>query len=431
MRQEIPESTGRGYFDRQERIEWWDQEKLFKSKVLVIGAGALGNEVIKNLALLGIGHLYIVDFDKIEDSNLSRSVLFREEDAEAGASKAQVSANRAKFLNPNKDSTSNFLNGDVVWDLGLGVYRHADVIVGCLDNIEARLAVNLNCWRTGKSWIDGGMWELAGSVSVYSPDPEKACYECGMTQDHYRLAKKRYSCTNAIVKAKIKQGFEPTTQTTSAIVGALQTQEAVKFIHLIPSFSGRRLMFNGSSHYYLEDNNPIYLIDLSVNPGCLCHQEQKWESILELPSLTNEDKLSDLFVELHKKLANDPFTVGLSHEFVISFTCPYCEMTTIINQPKHRLKDTDIACQTCQVICPTCGSTNSGTPDCSNCGQEDIYEPRLDTFHDISEESELFSLYKGYKLKELGIPLLQILRVKQSQQEYLIEITGDIQKIWY
>jgi len=66
-----------------EFISWWDREKVQNAKVMVIGAGALGNEVIKNLSLMGIGNLFIVDFDKIEAANLSRSVLFRETITEA------------------------------------------------------------------------------------------------------------------------------------------------------------------------------------------------------------------------------------------------------------------------------------------------------------------------------------------------------------
>jgi len=58
-------------FARFERVEWWDQRRLRDAKVLVAGAGAIGNEVIKNLALLGIGHLVIADMDTIEVSNLS------------------------------------------------------------------------------------------------------------------------------------------------------------------------------------------------------------------------------------------------------------------------------------------------------------------------------------------------------------------------
>src|SRR5438874_13606964 len=73
-------SLQEGRFARLEAIEWWNQSLLSGAKVLVIGAGALGNEVIKNLALLGVGHLVVADMDRVELSNLSRSVLFREED---------------------------------------------------------------------------------------------------------------------------------------------------------------------------------------------------------------------------------------------------------------------------------------------------------------------------------------------------------------
>lgn len=62
-------------------LSWFKKDKVKNAKVLVAGAGALGNEVIKNLALFGIGHIFVVDFDKIEISNLTRSVLFREDDA--------------------------------------------------------------------------------------------------------------------------------------------------------------------------------------------------------------------------------------------------------------------------------------------------------------------------------------------------------------
>ena len=69
-----------GRYSRMELIAWWEQEKIANAKVLVVGVGALGNEVIKNLVLLGIGTLYIIDYDTIEPSNLNKSVLFRESD---------------------------------------------------------------------------------------------------------------------------------------------------------------------------------------------------------------------------------------------------------------------------------------------------------------------------------------------------------------
>ena len=63
-------------YERHELIDWFDQERLKAATVVVVGAGAIGNEVLKNLALLGVGKLNIFDFDKIEEHNLTRSILF-------------------------------------------------------------------------------------------------------------------------------------------------------------------------------------------------------------------------------------------------------------------------------------------------------------------------------------------------------------------
>ena len=62
------------------QLSWFRQEQLERANVMVVGCGALGNEVLKNLTLFGVGHLTVVDFDTVEPSNLTRSVLFRRAD---------------------------------------------------------------------------------------------------------------------------------------------------------------------------------------------------------------------------------------------------------------------------------------------------------------------------------------------------------------
>src|SRR6185503_3333538 len=108
-------------FHRFSLISWWDQSRLKNAKVLVIGAGALGNEILKNLALLGVGNILVADMDRIENSNLSRSVLYRA--ADNGQLKATAAAKAAKDLYP--DLNIHPFNGNVVYDLGLGVFRWA------------------------------------------------------------------------------------------------------------------------------------------------------------------------------------------------------------------------------------------------------------------------------------------------------------------
>ena len=144
-------------YDRQERVSWWDQDRLRLGRVLVVGAGALGNEVVKNLVLLGVGDIVVIDPDSVELSNLARCVLFRAEDE--GRPKAEVIARRASELNPEPHVTG--IVGDVR-SLGTGVAARADVIVGALDNREARLYCNRLAARTGRHWVDGAIEALTG-----------------------------------------------------------------------------------------------------------------------------------------------------------------------------------------------------------------------------------------------------------------------------
>ena len=76
------------------------------------------------------------------------------------------------------------IHGDVITDLGLGLFADVDLVIGCLDNREARLWVNRQCWKVGTPWIDAGIQEIQGVVKVFVP-PDSACYECG--DDRARL----------------------------------------------------------------------------------------------------------------------------------------------------------------------------------------------------------------------------------------------------
>lgn len=103
---------------------------------------------MKNLALFGVGHIYVVDFDQIELSNLTRSVLFREDDAYNHAYKAEVVAKRAMEINPQIKVTP--IVGNLFSEVGFGIYRMVDVVIGCLDSRIARYQLNRLCMRSRK-----------------------------------------------------------------------------------------------------------------------------------------------------------------------------------------------------------------------------------------------------------------------------------------
>jgi molybdopterin/thiamine biosynthesis adenylyltransferase len=210
------------YTARQELITWWDQAKLRAANVLVVGAGALGNEIVKNLALVGVGNITIVDMDTIELSNLSRCIFFRESDD--GSYKAEVLAREAERLNPYT-KTRYFTTP--VQDLGDAYLQQFNLIIAGLDNREARVWLGGAARRAGKVWIDAAIEGLMGKVQTFTPDGP--CYACSMGDKDWELLAHKKSC-KLLGTEEILAGHTPTNATTSSIIAGIQTQEAIKYL---------------------------------------------------------------------------------------------------------------------------------------------------------------------------------------------------------
>ena len=163
---------------------------------------------MKNLAMLGIGRVVLVDMDRVELSNLTRSVLFRQ--SQKGQPKVDCVANGARDLYP--EMWIKPILGNVLADVGLGYFRWAQVVIGALDNREARVFVNKACAQVGRPWIDGGIEVLKGVVRGFAP-PTTACYECTMSQVDWDVLNKRRSCSLLAQRAVANNGV-PTTPTT-------------------------------------------------------------------------------------------------------------------------------------------------------------------------------------------------------------------------
>lgn len=228
-----------GRYHRQGLLDWWDQEKVAAARLLVVGAGALGNEILKNLALMGAGRVLVFDMDRIERSNLSRGVLFR--DGDEGEPKAEVAVRRLRELNPEVRAAARTEN--LLFGAGLGLFAWADVVLCGVDNREARIFVNSACARTGRPWVDGAIEGLSGIVRAFRP-AEGACYECTMNETDRRLVAERRSCA-MLARDLAERGHVPTTAIAASVIGALQVQEAFKLLHGQPALVGEGLHFDG------------------------------------------------------------------------------------------------------------------------------------------------------------------------------------------
>src|SRR5215475_1061300 len=109
---------------------------LSQLKLVVVGAGALGNEVVKTLGLLGAGSVMIVDPDVVKRSNLPRSVFFRERDCERSKTLALVEALAHAFPHTRWESRPC-----EIADLGLGELANCDLLLSCVDSDIARVEI--------------------------------------------------------------------------------------------------------------------------------------------------------------------------------------------------------------------------------------------------------------------------------------------------
>jgi adenylyltransferase/sulfurtransferase len=371
-------------FARFRLISWWDQERLRAARMLVIGAGALGNEIIKNLALLGVGHVLIADRDTVELSNLSRSVLFRA--ADCGRSKAEVAAERARELFPEMRVAA--FNGNIVYDLGLGVYRWADVILGGLDNREARVAINQAAAKTGRVWIDGAIERLDGVARVFDA-ASGPCYECTMSEVDWKMLAARRSCA-LLSRDEMEQGRVPTTPTTSSVVAGIQVQEAVKLIHGLPTIAGQGFVFDGTNHQ-------SYLIHYPRLEDCPSHD--RMEQVESLPLGVGDVTAGDFLQRVRADLGPNA-VVETNHDLLSSLDCATCGTTF----PKFAsLGKVTVA----EGLCPQCGA--ACTPN---------------MYHTLDDQSP-----QEKTLHELGVPLWDVLVGRAGMEQRYYEFAGDRQRV--
>jgi adenylyltransferase/sulfurtransferase len=151
------------------------QEGLLKSRVAIIGCGALGTVAADHLARAGIGHLRIVDRDLVEKSNLQRQILFEERDV--GEPKALVAGDKLK--NINSEITIEPVLEDVNFSNVEEIIKDCDIVIDALDNMESRYLLNDACIKNGVPWIYGGAIGTYGMVLSILPH-KTGCLRCFM-----------------------------------------------------------------------------------------------------------------------------------------------------------------------------------------------------------------------------------------------------------
>ena len=370
----------------------FDQQRVSAARIMVVGCGALGNEVLKNLVLLGVEHVVAVDFDIVEAGNLSRSVLFSKSDSVQHRLKVEVVAERLRAMNPVLEITT--VCGDIAYDVGLGLLRHQDVVIGCVDSRWARYCINRLCMRAGIPWVDGGIGELEGTSRVFVPG--KNCYACNLGPKGLEELAKRMPCAG-VIRRHEEAGEMPTTSIVASIIGAVQVQEALKLIHGDMLAQGELTSLCGKMFYYDGQHLSTKVVDFQAyDDECAVHEQ--WLPIRPsaiTPNLTVSEALVAIEKELnvrdvHLCLENDCFV-----DYVVDRTTDH---RTFVMSPGHAVEK-----------CIEENSPLAGIP------LGNFYQ------HEYREIDVSFP-YQDCTLSQLGIPAWDVLHVVADRNEYYLEM---------
>ena len=369
----------------------FEQQRVSAAHVMVVGCGALGNEVLKNLVLLGVGHIVAIDFDKVEIGNLSRSVLFSKSDADAHRMKVDVIAERLKAMNPAVEVET--ICGDVAYDVGLGVIQRMDVVIGCVDSRWARYCINRLCMRAGIPWVDGAIEELEGTARVFVPGQN--CYACNLGPEGLKDLARRMSCSG-IIRRHEEVGSVPTTSIMASIIGAVQVQEAMKLVDK-KTFENEWTSLCGKMFYYEGQHLTTKLLDFQAyDDDCAVHD--RWTPVRQ-SELTADTTVADALMMICRLLVVQQVLICLENDCFVDYV-------------EERKND-----RRTMVMCPGRAVESFVEKDEMLRGipNSGLYQ------HEFREIDDHFP-YQELTLAQLGIPTNDVLHVIADDKDYYVEI---------
>ncbi|QFU24951.1 molybdopterin-synthase adenylyltransferase MoeB [Shewanella eurypsychrophilus] len=224
-------------YSRQISIKAMDfegQEKLKLAKVLIIGAGGLGCAASQYLAVAGVGHMTLVDFDTVETSNLQRQVLHQ--DKNVGQAKVESAKETLTELNPHIriDTVNAVLDDHEIDEL---VAKHC-LVLDCTDNVAVREQLNKSCFSHKIPLVSAAAIRMEGTVTVFDYQDEHPCYHCFSKL----FGEQHLTCVESGILAPVV-----------GMIGCLQAVEAIKVIaNMGKPLTGRILMIDAMTMEFRE-----------------------------------------------------------------------------------------------------------------------------------------------------------------------------------
>ncbi|BCN92653.1 molybdopterin-synthase adenylyltransferase MoeB [Thiomicrorhabdus immobilis] len=207
-------------------IDYEGQLKLAQSHAIIFGLGGLGSPASLYLAAAGVGKLTLVDFDEVDDSNLQRQIVHRENNI--GQAKVESAKQNLTALNHHIEiqTIANKLDEAEVAEL----VKSADVVLDCTDNFASRFALNRTCFQAKVPLVSGAAIRWEGQLSTYDfRDLNSPCYQCLYPED----SGQELTCSQNGVLSPVV-----------GMVGSMQAIEAVKALLKLPTLTGKLMIID-------------------------------------------------------------------------------------------------------------------------------------------------------------------------------------------
>ncbi|HUY29108.1 MAG TPA: molybdopterin-synthase adenylyltransferase MoeB [Candidatus Binataceae bacterium] len=223
------------------------QAKLLDSKVLILGAGALGSPVALYLAAAGVGTLGLVDFDVVDLSNLQRQIIHTV--GRVGMPKTESAQKQIAAMNPG----IKVIRHDVrlTSENVMEIIEDYDVVVNCGDNFPTRYLINDACVLAKKPLVDGAIFRFEGQATVFYPDHGGPCYRCLYPEP--APPDMAPSCAEAGVLGALP-----------GLIGSIEALEAIKLLLGAGSpLIGKMVYFDA-----LSDRDYVRILKIRKDPKC-------------------------------------------------------------------------------------------------------------------------------------------------------------------
>ncbi len=224
-------------------IDYKGQLTLAQSHAVIFGLGGLGSPAAMYLAAAGVGKLTLVDFDVVDDSNLQRQIVHREQNI----GEPKVESAKKNLLAINHMITIETVDQVVDEDQMMALIAQADVVLDCTDNFQSRFALNRGCKIHQTPLVSGAAIRWEGQLTTYDfRDENSPCYQCLYKED----GGQELTCSqNGVIAPMV------------GMIGSMQAIEAIKALAGLPTLVGKLMIVDAVTMQ-------IRTLNLNTDPQC-------------------------------------------------------------------------------------------------------------------------------------------------------------------